>query len=86
MIKVQNDAGYRDREVRGKETEGVFEDGGLFCLVTDHTVQSVQSSFSLQEIITQGQRSAGNQTATGVWMCKVEVKDVSVEGLQLVCG
>lgn len=65
-IKVQIDAGSRDREVRGKETESLFEDAGLFCPVTDHTVQSAQSSSSLQALITRGQRSARDKTATGV--------------------
>lgn len=65
-IKVQIDAGHRDREVRGTETESLFEDDSLFCLVTDHTLQSVQSSSPLQGIITGGQRSAGAKTATVV--------------------
>lgn len=32
---MQIDVVCRDREVRGKETKSLFEDGSLFCLVTD---------------------------------------------------
>lgn len=63
---MQIDVVCRDREVRGKETERLFEDGSLFCLVTDHTEQSLQSSSSLQGSMTKGQRPASDQTATTV--------------------
>lgn len=65
-IKVQMDDAYGDREATGKETESLFEDGCLFCLVTDHTAPTAQSSSYRQGIILRsGVSRSPTEAATG---------------------
>lgn len=87
MIKAQIDAGCRDREVRGKETECLFEDDSLFCLETDHTAQSVNSHHRpLCRESSQGVRGQRVTKQQQQWIYIVVVKDITKGGLTLVHG
>lgn len=62
-IKAQIDAGCRDREVRGKETDSLFED--VLPGNRPHSAVSAIIVLSAGNHHQGGQRSATDQTATG---------------------